>query len=371
MTLELVHNKAEASGKHFCFSKPLLLHRYGSRQCLQVTPSSLKYSISKITSLLHRNKSETALNVKTLCVSSPKFSHNSDLKQPQDKLMFQKPLNNSLARASNKHCSLHRIHQVDMKDKLAGWYQMFPIPCSHRAVKAVWSVGITLSFSWCDCELTDRPLWPRWERPWSSDQPHRGKWRIFPSGVEANRRKRKRECPTRTPRPSLITIQMWVRSKEKLWPGPHHRNRVHYLAPCESFSSQAWTVKLNSHESPWTVLMTNWTIPLSSAYCWWSQPLLSNSWVYFGPWGDVFSWVIFCIKAFKYAYIITVGYLTSYTCATAAGGSELMAILIVLWLVWFLNSVGLLRIEYKRFDEAVKSNLFRRELRMIHNNSIS
>lgn len=30
--------------------------------------------------------------------------------------MFQKPLNNALASANNKHCSLHRIYQVDMKD---------------------------------------------------------------------------------------------------------------------------------------------------------------------------------------------------------------------------------------------------------------
>lgn len=243
MTLELVHNKAEASGKHFCFSKPLLLHRYGSRQCLQVTPSSLKYSISKITSLLHRNKSETALNVKTLCVSSPQFSHNSDLKQPQDKLMFQKPLNNSLARASNKHCSLHRIHQVDMKDKLAGWYQMFPIPCSHRAVKAVWSVGITLSFSWCDCELTDRPLWPRWERPWSSDQPHRGKWRIFPSGVEANRRKRKRECPTRTPPLSFSYHDPNV--------GQEQRETLTWTTPQEQgpLSGSLWVIQFSSLNS--------------------------------------------------------------------------------------------------------------------------
>lgn len=37
--------------------------------------------------------------------------------------MFQKPLNNSLASANNKHCSLHRIYQVDMKRQLAGWYR--------------------------------------------------------------------------------------------------------------------------------------------------------------------------------------------------------------------------------------------------------
>lgn len=40
--------KHERVEKQFCFLNAfLLLHRYGARQCLQVTPSSLKYSISK------------------------------------------------------------------------------------------------------------------------------------------------------------------------------------------------------------------------------------------------------------------------------------------------------------------------------------
>ena len=47
---------------------------------------------------------------------SPSFRTIVTLKQPQNKPMFQKPHNNSLAQADNKHCSPQRISQVDMKD---------------------------------------------------------------------------------------------------------------------------------------------------------------------------------------------------------------------------------------------------------------
>uniref|UniRef100_A0A3Q3MF64 Uncharacterized protein n=1 Tax=Labrus bergylta TaxID=56723 RepID=A0A3Q3MF64_9LABR len=53
----------------------------------------------KITSLLHQNKSETALNVKTLSVNSPYFHTIVTFKQPQDELMFQTPLNKLISQS--------------------------------------------------------------------------------------------------------------------------------------------------------------------------------------------------------------------------------------------------------------------------------
>lgn len=106
--------------------------------------------------------------------------------------MFQKPLNDLLARASNKHCSLHRISQVDMKDSwLADIIKVAPQRCflcliviiiininiifweSHQNMKAVWSTGGNSEFLLVIVFLTDRPLRPRWKTPWSSDTlPH-------------------------------------------------------------------------------------------------------------------------------------------------------------------------------------------------------
>lgn len=117
VSLELGRNKTRK--KNFFASQSLYWYTdMGPGSAYKLHQVALKYSISK-SHLVHQNTSETALNVKTLSVNSPTFHTAVIFKQPQDKLMFQKPLNKCISQASNKHCSLHFfICQVDMKD---GW----------------------------------------------------------------------------------------------------------------------------------------------------------------------------------------------------------------------------------------------------------
>lgn len=83
-----VMNK-ESERNRFRFA-PQSLYYYtdmGPGQCLQVTPSSLKYSISKPHRYYTETNQKRHLMQKPLCAS---FWHSSDLKQPQHKPTFQK-----------------------------------------------------------------------------------------------------------------------------------------------------------------------------------------------------------------------------------------------------------------------------------------
>lgn len=190
-----------------------------------------------------------------------------------------------------------------MKDKLAGWYQGCFNKCflfcnavwgkSHRNVKAVWSAGITLSFSW----------WLWIDRQASEASMGKTlKYSILTGNVKVHSQwrggKQEREVrySVRNPPPPLSPSRMLVRSKDTLCPrtAPQEQGPFSGSLWVKQFSS-LYTVKWNSHLSPWTVLMTNWTVPLSSAYCLMKSALLSESWVYFGTYDSttlhVFSWV--------------------------------------------------------------------------------
>lgn len=129
-------------------------------------------------------------------VSSPSFHTIVTLKQPQDKLMFQKPLNNALASANNKHCSLHRIYQVDMKDSWLADIEgclvnvSYPKYCLGKPPKCEGSVvgGFLLAIeNWQIGLCGKHPEVFFWGLPASP-----GKSRIFPgrSGMGANRKER-------------------------------------------------------------------------------------------------------------------------------------------------------------------------------------
>lgn len=190
--------------------------------------------------------------------------------------MFQKPLHNSLARANNKHCSLH-LGFIRLIWKTVGWLILRsinvsysvnrlgkPSKCKGSLVSGDSTEFVLVIVNWQTglCGLGEKD-----PEVLTDYQPHWGIWEIFSQWCGGKQERGKGSYKEST----LTSIQILVRNKEKLWPRPHHRNRNLYLAPCESYSYQACTVKWKSQESPWKLLMKNWTIPLSSAYCWWSQ----------------------------------------------------------------------------------------------------
>lgn len=241
----------------------------------------------------------------------PPFSHNSDLDNHKTSWCFKKKKkktqSDSLASANNKHCSLHRFLQVDMKEKLAGWYRgLLNVSRSlHRLGKPPKCEGSLVSGDNTEFLLVIvyRQTGARgldWKHPevLTDHQPHWGEWggwRIFFFFPLWGGSKQEGEvrCPTRNS--PLISIQMLVRSKERLWPRPHHRNKGPSGSPWVRRFSSFKQAKWNSHESPWSSASRRWPqLYYQRAECTLEQEAM-------GEHSMSFHESSFCIKAFKYA----------------------------------------------------------------------
>lgn len=243
---------------------------------------------------------------------------------------------------------------------------------SHWNVKAVWSVGITLSLTWC--ELTDRPRWGNTLKYWDVDLLYFS--RLHPKKNTGQVQKRRFDRTT----------------------GSEGGGGASFFPPprVKTVSQVSYSEKENSHESPrWTVTDDKLNrspefsrdcsrkfsalVVSQTPSCTLEHEVTRRNTPVSFFFLLFFSWVIFCIKALEYACLLSFlprRYLISYTCATVAVEVSLMATLIVLWLFgsWIVSASPLL--EYNRSNEIKLfffslSFSFRRKLRTIHNNSIS
>lgn len=220
--------------------------------------------------------------------------------------------------------------------------QMFPIPCiiweSHWNVKAVWSVGVTLSFSW----WTDRQASVASMRKTLKFRQITcltGEVKGFSQWC-GGKQEREVGCPTRNP--PLSRFKYWPGAKRNfdldrttgtgtiIWVSVSHTviklvqyNEIHMKVPGKYW----WQTEL----FPWVQLTVDEiSFIVKGLSLLWNMSITLH----------VLSWVIFCIKAFKNAIIINLTYLTSYTCATEqwswAHGDTDCAMT-----VWFLKRVGL------------------------------
>lgn len=181
---------------------------------------------------------------------------------------------------------------------------MFPIPHivweSHWNVKAVWSLGKTQSFSWWLC-IDSRASVASMGNTLKFRQISSltGQVKDF-SQWGGGKQEREVRCPTRN---SPL-------SRSQCWSG----ETLTLTAPLEQgpLSGSPWVIQLSSVYSKIkfttkSLGRTDDKLNYSPEFSLMKSALLSKSWVYFGTWGDgttlhVFSWVIFCINAFKYAY---------------------------------------------------------------------